>query len=127
MAKAYRFHGVVALNTEAGTVYLPAPDATKLAQSLAKAARSIATGESFGQSDCNGPDVADFSHTADAHNIGDAIAGGLVRVNQIAPNQWHGRFRKSKAARFRSVCNGAGLPIVYMSPRAAYAAACYSL
>lgn len=125
MAKSYRFHGVVGLNTEAGTVYLPAQEAAKLAASLMRAARSITSGESFAQSQVNGPEIADYSHTADAHNIGDALARGLIKARETAPNHWRASWRAAPGKRFKVVCNPAGLPLDYRTSRAAYSAACY--
>lgn len=125
MAKAYRFHGLAALNTEAGTVYLPGPDAARLAKSLAAVARSIAKGESFGASNCNGPDVADFAHAPDGHNAADALARGLIKVRETRPGHWRASYRPAPGKRWHVVKSSAG-PIDYASPRAAYAAALYS-
>ena len=125
MAKAYRFHGLAALNTEAGTVYLPGPDAARLAKALAAVARSIAKGESFGDSKCNGPDVADFAHAPDGHNAADALARGLIRVRETSPGHWRASYRTAPGGRWQHVKSAAG-PIDYTSPRTAYQAALYT-
>lgn len=123
MAKAYRFHGLAALNTESGTVYLPACEARKLAKALAAVARSIGR-ESFGESNVNGPDVADYRHAPDGHNVAALLAAGQIRIRAIKPGTWRAFHRSDKGAHWRPVRSAYG-PINYTSPRAAYAAAAY--
>lgn len=125
MAKSYRFHDLVALNTETGTVYMPAPDAAKLAKSLAAAAASITKGERFQDSDVNGPDVADFRDTPDGHNVAELLSNGLIKVNETSPGHWRASYRGAKGSRWYHVQSTAG-PLDYTSPRAAYLAAVYT-
>lgn len=125
MAKAYRFYNVAALNVCGATVYLPAQDAAKLAKALKKVAQSILSGEAFGDSDCCGPDVADYPSAPDAQDIGTALANGLIRVRETSPGHWRASYRVASGGRFHHVQSAAG-PIDYASPRAAYSGAVFT-
>lgn len=57
MAKAYRFRDAVAVHTPGGpTVYMAAHDAKAFADSVRAVVVSIQSGQSFANSNCDGPD-----------------------------------------------------------------------
>ena len=112
MAKVYRFHNVVGLNTDSGTVYIPPSEARKLYNDLKKVLDSVRR-EPFAQSSASGRDVADYGFAPDAHNVAALLGDGRIKTREVKPGVWRGYYRLKVRGRFKSVANGDGKPIAY--------------